>query len=184
MASNSVLSSMSKRSINTQFRRLRCLALVISLWMTVAPSVWAHQGEPLEPHDLWRAWSWEPGVVLSLALSAWLYFRGVRRLWRGSSRVIRRWEAAAFAAGWLALFLALISPLHPLGGALFSAHMVQHEILMLVAAPLLVLGRPLLPCLWALPPHWRRIVGKVGQVTWIENGWRAITNPFTAWTIH
>ena len=37
------------------------------------------------------------------------------------------------------------------GRVLFSAHMAQHEILMLISAPLLVLGRPLVPYLWGLP---------------------------------
>ena len=44
-------------------------------------------------------------------------------------------------AGWLTLALALVSPLHPMGEVLFSAHMTQHELLVVVAAPLLVLGR-------------------------------------------
>jgi cytochrome c oxidase assembly factor CtaG len=44
------------------------------------------------------------------------------------------------------LVVALVSPLDGLGAALFSAHMVQHELLMIVAAPLLVLGRPLGAC--------------------------------------
>ena len=43
-------------------------------------------------------------------------------------------QAAAFAAGWVSLAIALLSPLHPLGELLFAAHMTQHEILMLVAA--------------------------------------------------
>ena len=58
--------------------------------------------------------------------------------------------------GWLALVVALVSPLHPWGNVLFSAHMTQHEILMLVAAPLLVLGRPVVAFLKALPPGWVR----------------------------
>ena len=41
------------------------------------------------------------------------------------------------------LGVALVSPVHALGTVLFSVHMIQHEMLMLVAAPLLVLGRPL-----------------------------------------
>jgi cytochrome c oxidase assembly factor CtaG len=56
----------------------------------------------------------------------------------------------------LALFVALVSPLHALGEALFSAHMAQHLLLAAVAAPLLVLGAPLLPLLWALPLPYRR----------------------------
>jgi cytochrome c oxidase assembly factor CtaG len=52
----------------------------------------------------------------------------------------------------MALVVALVSPLHPWGRALFAAHMTQHEILMLIAAPLLVLGRPMIAFLKALPP--------------------------------
>ena len=57
------------------------------------------------------------------------------------------------------MVIALVSPLHPMGEVLFSAHMAQHEILMLAAAPLIVLGRPLLAYLWGLPLAWRRSVG-------------------------
>src|SRR5205814_7653068 len=70
------------------------------------------------------------------------------------------WQPIAFYAGWLALLIALISPIDTLGGILFSAHMAQHEILMIVAAPLLVLGHPLVTILWALPAGWRVSVGR------------------------
>jgi putative membrane protein len=62
--------------------------------------------------------------------------------------------------------------------------MTQHEVLMLVAAPLLVLGRPVIPFLWALPVSWAREVGGWGKVAVVQTIWRAITNPFVAWTIH
>ena len=46
-----------------------------------------HDGELLAPHDLWRAWSFEPGVIVALALTAWGYARGLRVLWaRGAGR--------------------------------------------------------------------------------------------------
>lgn len=145
-----------------------------------------HDGQPLTPHDLWSAWSFEPGVVISLALSGWLYLRGVRRLWRsaGISRGIQRWEAGAFAAGWAALALALISPLHRLGRVLFSAHMAQHELLMVVAAPLLVLGRPIVPLLWALPLSWRQRVGDWATATPVSTVWIFLTLPLVAWVLH
>src|SRR4051812_28415771 len=78
---------------------------------------------------LWRSWSFEPVVVLSLVFSAWLYARGLLGWWRGGKigRGIRRWEALAYGFGWLSLVLALASPLHPLGQVLFCAHMTQHE---------------------------------------------------------
>jgi hypothetical protein len=137
----------------------RLLALIASA--AGATPAFAHVRAALTPQDLWTAWAWEPGAVLGLAGATWLYGRGLRALWRASApgRGVSRWQGVAGVAGWLALWLALISPLHALGGALFSAHMVQHELLMLVAAPLLALGRPLIVCLWALPLRWRQALG-------------------------
>ena len=82
-----------------------------------------------------------------------MYAWGLRRLRAsaGPGRGVSRGAVASFALGWLALAAALVSPLHALGAALFSAHMAQHELLMAVAAPLLVLGRPLVALAWALP---------------------------------
>jgi putative membrane protein len=146
----------------------------------------AHDGLLLAPHDLWTAWSFEPAVVICLGLSAWLYLRGVRSLWRsaGSGHGIQRREAAIFAAGWIMLLLALLSPLHQLGGVLFSAHMAQHELLIAVAAPLLVLGRPLVPFVWALPMKWRRTVGDWAAVVPVRVTWELLTLPLVAWTLH
>ena len=125
-------------------------------------------------------------MVAGLALSGWAYAWGLRKLWResGRGRGVRVWEAAAYAGGWLALFVALASPLHPWGRVLFSAHMTQHELLMLVAAPLIVLGRPLLPYLWALPLGWARRLGAWGRAPGFQRFWRAVTNPLAAWALH
>lgn len=141
---------------------------------------------PLAPHDLWRAWSFDPGVVLPLALAAGLYARGLRALWQqaGAGHGVRRWHAGAFAAGWLVLAIALVSPLHELGETLFSAHMAQHELLMAVAAPLLVLGRPVVPFLWGLPIGSRRIAGHWAATPPIRATWHALTLPSVAWTVH
>src|SRR5919204_2068726 len=162
----------------------RCrLAWVVILSLAGTSCALAHEGRP---HDLWTSWDWEPGIVLGLALTAWLYARGVRSLWQASAagRGIQPWEAISFGAGWLALGVALISPLHPLGRVLFSAHMTQHEILMLVAAPLLVLGRPLIPFIWGLPVAWRRRLGMVVRLEWVQGRWHALTKPVLAWSLH
>jgi putative membrane protein len=82
------------------------------------------------------------------------------------------------------LFVALASPLHPLGEVLFSAHMAQHEVLMVGAAPLLVLGRPLIAFMWALPLERARTVGGWGKAAWFQSAWRKLTNPLAAWAIH
>lgn len=103
------------------------------------------------PLTLWSAWSWEPPVVAGMGLLALGYGAGATRMWRGAraGRAALRREALCFAGAMLALAVALVSPLDALGHALFSAHMVQHLLLILVAAPLLVLARPLPALLWA-----------------------------------
>lgn len=153
---------------------------------------YAHAGQPLAPHDLWRAWPLEPVTMLLLAVTLWLYLRGRRAMERAAGArglgehggAARRWQGVAFAIGWLALALALLSPLHALGGALFSAHMVQHELLAVVAAPLLVLGRPIVPMLWAMPHEWRRAAGGFMRRPAPRRGWRALANPASAFAIH
>lgn len=145
-----------------------------------------HEGKPHNWHDLARAWSLEPFVILTLALSAALFGIGLRRLWRESAkrRSMTRWEALCFAGGWLALFVALVSPVHAWGQVLFAAHMTQHEILMLVAAPLLVLSRPVLPFMWALPLGWSRKLGGIGKRPVVLRAWHFLTIPLVAWLFH
>ncbi len=139
----------------------------------------AHEGEPLAPHDLWTAWSFDPGIVIPLALSALLYLRGAR-----ASRGIDPRRQACFWAGWAVLALSLVSPLHPLGEVLFSAHMAQHEILMLIAAPLLVLSRPLVAFLWGMPFGWRRDLGAWSKSRPVQRTWTVVTAPMVAWWVH
>jgi cytochrome c oxidase assembly factor CtaG len=66
----------------------------------------------------------------------------------------RRWHIgrlAAFIGGLTATYLALASPIEPFAALLLFAHMVQHMLLTMIAAPLVLLGAPLLPFLHALP---------------------------------
>jgi putative membrane protein len=143
-----------------------------------------HDGAPLTPHDFWSAWSLEPVVILGLGATAALYAVGMARLRARSGRrpSARRWEALAFWSGWSALAVALVSPLHRLGEALLSAHMAQHEIIMALAAPLVVLGRPLVVTLWGLPPRLRRPVG--AWLRGLRPVWRALSRIEVAWLLH
>lgn len=151
-------------------------ALLIALML-------AHIGG--ESRSLWTAWKLAPGIVVPLVLSAVLYVRGTRVLWRaGPGRGVRQWEAAAFAAGWLVTALALVSPLHEASEHLFYVHMIQHELLMAVGAPLLVLGRPLVPMLWGLPRRARIAAGGVTRRRWWRRGWGALAEPWHAWLLH
>lgn len=156
-------------------RIFRAMVLSAALALTAD----AHSGEPLQPHDLWTAWTFEWGVVVPLIALALLYARGARK-YRGFST----WDQASFWWGWGTLTLALVSPLHPLGEALFSAHMAQHEIIMTVSAPLLVLGRPGLAILWALPAQWRWSSGRLLKNRAVQRGWAFLVAPVAAWLIH
>ena len=135
--------------------------------------VLAHAGHHhLTAAQVMRWWSWEPITIGVLALTAILYTIGLR-----SAAARRRlWQPISFYAGLLSLLLALISPIDTLGGILFSAHMAQHEILMIVAAPLLVFGSPLITILWALPAGWRVHTGRFAH--------GVITGPFVATVLH
>ena len=135
--------------------------------------------------ELWAAWDWEPGIIIPLAVSAALYVRGLRLLWdEHVGRGIREWEAACFATGWTITALALLSPLHELSERFFSWHMVQHELLMVLAAPLLVLGRPFVPMIWALPSSARRVVARVSHRSSARAAWRGLTRPSVAFALH
>ena len=103
----------------------------------------------MHPHAL--TWKLDPFAASALAVSAALYLAGLWRM-KGS---LPRFEIAAFAAGWLTLALALLSPIATLSEWLFSVHMTQHELLMLVAAPLIAIGRPIVPMMFALPARMR-----------------------------
>jgi putative membrane protein len=128
----------------------------------------------------------EPGIEVPLLVAAVLYGAGVARLWRhaGAGRGITRAQVACFAGGWLSLAAALVSPLDTLGDRLFSAHMVQHEVLMVVSAPLMVLARPLAAWTWAFPSRWRQRIGRAVQARAWAAAWGAITEPIAAWALH
>lgn len=132
------------------------------------------------------AWSFDPLVLCCLALSGAAYGIGLLRLWghAGGARGVSVARALCYWAGWLTLIVALVSPLDPLGERLFSAHMVQHELLMLVAAPLFVLGRPLGVWVWAMPRGWRRAVGIFFHRPAWRVPWLFLTGPLVAWVLH
>jgi putative membrane protein len=98
----------------------------------------AHIGRPVMPHDLWSAWNLDPIVVMGLALTGWLYWTGARH--RGNRPALRR--SGFFAAGLATIAAALLSPIDALATVLVTGHMLQHLLLIMVAAPLIVIGDP------------------------------------------
>jgi cytochrome c oxidase assembly factor CtaG len=131
----------------------------------------------MAPH----AFTWKPDVFAgaTLAASGLLYAIGWWRMYRRGAAPPRL-ELVSFLLGWLTLALALLSPIATMSEWLFSVHMTQHELLMLVAAPLLAIGRPLVPMLFALPER-RRIALSTGTA---GMALRLASSPFPVFIIH
>jgi cytochrome c oxidase assembly factor CtaG len=82
-------------------------------------------------------WTWYPSVVIGFSLWTMLY------IWANRGRHTPLIQQVAFHLGTLAGLLALVSPLDELGDEyLFSAHMIQHLLLMFVTVPLWLAGMP------------------------------------------
>jgi lanthanide-dependent methanol dehydrogenase len=125
-------------------------------------------------------------LVVNLALSLILYAVGTGRVWRsaGVGSGIGRGAAAAFAGGWLAVVAALSPPVHEWAEESLAGHMVQHELLMIVGAPLIALSSPLIAYLFAMPPGARRRI--VAATRWrpMAMAWSALMAPVSVWAIH
>jgi putative membrane protein len=135
--------------------------IMFIVWLFASALASAHDVETETATREALGWGAEWWVLALLAISLALYVIGARHLWPRLTHARRKfaWQVASFGAGWLVLFLALASPIDGAGSLAFSAHMIQHELLMIVAAPLMVLGRPLGVWVWALPHGWRTGVG-------------------------
>jgi putative membrane protein len=101
----------------------------------------------------WR-WRVEVGAVL-LGLGA-LYGIGWARLRRAHPALAPAWRLVAYLGGLATVALSLLSALHALAERSFTAHMVQHQLLLMVAAPALLLGNPFPYTVWGLPAAARR----------------------------
>ena len=162
----------------------RAAALISCAALLVAPAgqALAHGGETQSAAD--AVWRFAVGMPLLLAGSA--YVLGLRRAWRraGAGRGVRRAEALTFSAGLAVLALMIALPLHAWGRLRFAPHMLEHELLTVVAAPLLAAGRPGVPYLLALPLSWRRRLAVWIAGDGVRRSWRLLCNPGVAWALH
>jgi cytochrome c oxidase assembly factor CtaG/cytochrome c2 len=152
----------------------------VTIALAAAVPLLAHEGSHATPGGTSR---WDAAVLAALLVAAGLYTAGTWRLARRGVRT-RRVERAAFWIGWLALVAAVAPPLDHASSLAFSMHMVQHELLMLVGAPLVVLGRPVVPWLWALPQSVRTRTGATLRWRPVHRAWQWMTTPLTAWVLH
>jgi len=130
--------------------------------------------------DVWSSWNADPQLLLPLALAAAWYARGLSR-WPERSRAHPWWRTASFYLGVLVLLLALESPLDAAAAHHLTFHMVQHELLVLIAPPLILLGAPTTPLLRGLPRGLRLgVVRPLARRHAVRVGWRALTHPLVA----
>lgn len=138
-------------------------ALGVVLLSPVAASAHAPAGDAAA-----SAWSLSPWLLVPGMVALALYLAGLLRLWRraGIGRGVEVRQVVAFAAGVGVLFLALVWPLDALGAWSLAAHMGQHMLLLALAPPLLLLGRPLAVLAQALPGAWPGRMHRAGAPAW------------------
>ncbi len=133
--------------------------------------------------DAWLA-------LATLGGAAAIYARGWWTLSRRTSRRFGVGRLAAFLGGLAVIAIALASPLDTLAGRRLSAHMVQHQLLMMLAPPLLWLGAPVAPMLLGLPRPIRRLVAVAlasrfprlsGHIQQPAVGWVSFALAFWTW---
>jgi putative membrane protein len=154
------------------------------LYVLMTSRGFAHEGSGVTLPN--GGWSLDPWLVVPLYVVAISFFIGTLRLWRraGLGRGILQWQAACFWTGWSGLALALMSPLHVIAERMLTAHMIEHELIMAVAAPLLLLSRPLVAFVWAIPMIARRWLGTVAGLSPIVSVWLLLTDAAFATPLH
>lgn len=125
-------------------------------------------------------WHWRPDVLLVLAVLGLAYGRGWQRVRAqgspGARRLASGWRLSAYLGGLGSVAVALLSPLDHLAEVLFTAHMLQHQVLLMAAPPLLLLGNPFPLLLWGLArPVRRRLGAWLGPTGRLRAAWRALT---------
>ncbi len=128
----------------------------------------------------WTAWSLDPSLIYVIPAGL-LYWLGGRRQYRFAHG--ESWRPYAFAAGLLTIVLALDSPIDSYADQLFWVHMIQHILLLTVAPPLILLGRPW-PRMWrALPMRVRVQTGRrMARASWTAP-LRYLARPLPAWIL-
>ena len=146
---------------------------------------------PLSWSGALTRWELDPVILIGVAAAAVAYRAGCRASAAGPSRSVPGGRRASFTAGLVATLVALCSPVAVYAELLFSVHMVQHLLLTVVAAPLLVAGRPVAVTGALLTRSRRRellrlrrapVIGVLGHpivawVTFAAAGWLAHFSP-------
>lgn len=125
---------------------------------------------------------WDVLLALVGIAAVGIYLGGAMRIAAtGSTARLRWWETASFLGGWGVIFISLASPLDTWSDIWFSAHMTQHELLILIAAPLMVIGRPVVAGMWAFGDGGRQ---RLQRATAAASGTKLLMNPVAVVILH
>ena len=142
--------------------------------LAVPAAAWAHAGHE---HSRTPGWEFDPLVVIPLGLALVIFVVGSVRLARRSK--VDRPRTWLFVGGWVVLMLSLVSPLHQGGEQSFALHMIEHELIMLVATLLLAASHAGGVLAWGLPSPLRRALGGSWKAP-LAILWKRLTEPVTA----
>ncbi len=113
-------------------------------------------------YRLLTSWEVRPFLFLFFLGLGLLYTAGWVRLRRRGKRrkLAASWRLAFYWAALFLLIVALMSPLDVLSADLFFMHMIQHLVMTMISAPLLMLANPMPFLIWGLPDRLRHPVGR------------------------
>jgi cytochrome c oxidase assembly factor CtaG len=155
---------------------MRALTTTLGLSICLPLNAFAHASTTTAQFD-------GEGLLLGLLFFVLaIYALGYARIW-SASRAGRHSlvkQGLLFFSGWLVMAASLLSPLHRLGGQSFTAHMIEHELLMLLAAPLIALAKPMGVLLWSLPRATRLRLAKLSHGRRFSAAWTSLSSPLGA----
>lgn len=131
----------------------------------------------IDEGPVWQAWNFDPEFIVPIVLAGLMYANGLRR-WQDRTRAHPWWRVAFYYSGLLVLLLAIESPIDRLGEHHFSMHMIQHELVIMGAVPLILLGAPTTPMLRGMP-RWLRlgVVRRLARRDEVRAAYRGVTHP-------
>lgn len=149
-------------------------------------SVLAHTSHtgPFTVAQTLRLWSFDPTIIFVVLLPALLYWGGLRAMGARGMPPLPRWRPLMFYLGIGFVVIALCSPLGSLDSDYFFIHMLQHQLLMMLAPPFILLGAPTTPVLLGLPAAVRRnVVRPLVRNRAVRAVYGVVTYPFVAWSL-
>jgi putative membrane protein len=120
-------------------------------------------------------------ITVAVLVAGVVYLCGWLRLRAVSPTVVPAWRVTCGLSGLLSVWVAVGSPLAALDHQWLTIHMIQHLLLMTVAAPLILLGRPVVSALHALPGPVVSVLRSWSRTPVAQRIGETIAHPVVCW---